>query len=54
MATQFAKVKEAINAAQQMIRGNVCIELEGVEQLVLCAWLLTHHLGVPLVVGPFL
>jgi hypothetical protein len=32
----------------------VCVELEGVEQLVRRAWLLTHHLGVPLVVGPFL
>jgi hypothetical protein len=49
MATQFVKVKEAINAAQQMVRGNVCVELEGVEQLVLHAWLLTHHLAVSLV-----
>jgi len=52
MATQFAKVKEAVNPAQQMVKGNVCVELKGVEQLVLHACLLTHHLGVSLVVDP--
>lgn len=54
MATQFAEVKEAVDAAQQVIRGNMSIEIEGVEQLVLQARLLTHHLGVSLVVDPYL
>jgi hypothetical protein len=46
MATQLVKVKEAINAAQQVIRGNMSIEIEGVEQSVLTPTLSTHHLGV--------
>jgi hypothetical protein len=54
MSAQATKVKEAINAAQQVIRGNVCVELEGVKQSVLTAALSTHHLGVSLVVDSYL
>jgi ribosomal protein L23 len=42
-----AQVKEAIDAAKQMISWNVVIEIEGVEQLVLRHRLPTHHLDNP-------
>ena len=34
---QLAEIEEPIDAAQQMIRGNVIVEVERVEQLVLAA-----------------
>ena len=46
MSAQATKVEEAINAAKKVIRGNVSVEIEGVEQAVLRAALSTHHLGV--------
>ena len=45
MLTEIAEIEEAINAAEQVIRGNVCVEVEGIEQSVLCAALLSHHVA---------
>jgi len=44
---QIVKIEKPINAAQQVIRGNVGFEFEGIKQLVLCAFLLTQHLDLP-------
>jgi len=41
--TQLAKVEEAINSAQQVIRWDMLVEVEGVEKSVLIAALCTHH-----------
>ena len=40
---QLSQMEEPIDAAEQMIRGNVRIQVEGVELSDLCAVLLTHH-----------
>lgn len=52
MSPQFAEVEESINPAQQVIERNVSFEIKRVEQPVLIAALLTHHLDVPLRIGP--
>jgi hypothetical protein len=46
VAAQLAQIKEAIDAAKKMISWNEAIEIEGIEQLVLRACLLTHHLDI--------
>jgi hypothetical protein len=43
--TQASEVKAAINAAQQMILGNVVFEVERIEQPILPTRLSSHHLG---------
>jgi hypothetical protein len=43
MAPQVAEIEETVNPAQQVIRRNVPIEVEGVEESVLIAALCTHH-----------
>ena len=40
---QITQVKKLINATKQVIGWNVIIEIEGVEQLLLSAWLSPHH-----------
>jgi hypothetical protein len=40
---QLAQVKATINPPQQVIRRNVIVELEGVEQRLLPARSLSHH-----------
>jgi hypothetical protein len=42
---QLSQIEKSIDAAEQMIRGNVRIEVEGVEQSVLRAALLSHHVA---------
>jgi hypothetical protein len=44
---QLAKVEEAIDASQQVSAWHVLVEVEGVEELVLPAALLTHHRRAP-------
>jgi protein subunit release factor B len=45
--TQLAEVEEAIDGAQQVTARHVLFEVEGVEELVLSAALLTHHRCAP-------
>jgi hypothetical protein len=40
---QIVQIEEAINAPQQVILGNVVLEVEGVEQLLMAAVALSHH-----------
>ena len=40
---QLRQIEEPIDAAEQMIRGNVRVEVEGIEQSVLVAAVLSHH-----------
>ena len=40
---EIGEIEEPINAAKQMIRGNVCVEVEGIKQSVLVAAVLSHH-----------
>jgi hypothetical protein len=47
MGAQLAEVEEAIDAAQQMAAGDVIVEIERVEESVLAATSLTHHLDAP-------
>jgi hypothetical protein len=44
---QIIEIQKPINAAQQVIRGNVSFEIEEVKQLVLHTRLLPHHIDVP-------
>lgn len=44
---KFAQVESLIDAAQQIILGNVLFEIERVEQPVLPPRLLSHHLDCP-------
>src|SRR5687768_5820498 len=46
--TQLGQIEETINAAQQMIRRHVIVEIEGIEQLLLRAACSTHHRIRPL------
>ena len=39
MLAKFIEIKKSINAAQQMIEGDMVIELEGVEQTFLTTFL---------------
>jgi len=43
LLAQLSQIEEPIDAAEQMIRGNVRVQIERVEQSVLRAVLLTHH-----------
>jgi hypothetical protein len=43
---QLAGVEEAIDATQQVAARDVIVEIEGVEESVLAATSLTHHLDV--------
>ena len=43
VASQLAEIEEVVDPAQQVIRGNVLIEVERVEESVLIAALGTHH-----------
>jgi len=45
---QVAQIKDAVDASQQMVGGNVGLETEGVKQLLLRRPLLSHHRGVTL------
>ena len=49
VAAQLAEVEEAVNAAQQVAARDVIVEIEGVEETVLVATSLTHHLDAPVV-----
>src|SRR5450755_72743 len=49
MAAQLAKLEEAIDATQQVAARNVIVEVEGVEESVLAATSVTHHLDAPVV-----
>ena len=44
---QFTQVKAAVHAAEEMILGNVFVEVEGVKQLVLTARSTSHHHSAP-------
>src|SRR5690348_2867923 len=44
MLVQIAEIKETIDAAKQMVRGNVGVEIETVEQWSLRNFLASHHL----------
>jgi hypothetical protein len=46
MCAQFIEIEVAIDAAQQVIARNVIVDIEGVEESVLAATLLTHHRDV--------
>jgi hypothetical protein len=43
MLTQFPQVKKSVDTAQKEVGWNVVFEVEGVEQLLLTAGLMTHH-----------
>ena len=43
MLAEIGEIEETINAAKQMIRGNVRVEVEGMNQSVLVAAVLSHH-----------
>ena len=43
MLMQLAQIKKAIDAAEQIIGGNVGVEVEAVEQWGLCNFLTSHH-----------
>jgi hypothetical protein len=43
VAPQLTEIEKAVNPAQQVIRWNVLIEVERVEESVLIAALCTHH-----------
>jgi len=45
-AAAVAQIKDAVDASKQMVSRNVGLETEGVEQLLLCRPLLSHHRGV--------
>jgi len=46
---QLAEVEEAIDATQQMAARDVIVEVERVEESVLAATSLTHHVDAPIV-----
>jgi len=43
MLAQISQIEEPIDAAEQVIRRNMRLEVEGVEQSVLSAAVLSHH-----------
>src|SRR5688500_9053595 len=47
MPAQFSQIEELIDTSKQMINRYVCFEIEGVEEPILVASLLTHHPDVP-------
>ena len=49
MVPQLAEIKESIDPAQQVTAGHLIVETEGVEESVLAATSLTHHLDAPIV-----
>jgi len=49
MAAQLAEVEEAIDATQQVTARNLIVEVERVEESILAATSLTHHLDAPVV-----
>jgi hypothetical protein len=49
MVAQLAEIEEAIDATQQVTARNLIVEIEGVEEPVLAATSLTHHLDAPVV-----
>ena len=51
MSAQIIQIENAVDAAKEVIDGNVAIEIEGVEQLIVRTCLLPHHLDVSLAVG---
>jgi hypothetical protein len=42
---QIRQIEVSINTAEQMVRGHMIVEVEGVEQSVLLAAALSHHVG---------
>jgi len=44
---QIGQVKATINTPEQVFLGNNRLKVEGVEQMVLTAWLTPHHLDYP-------
>jgi hypothetical protein len=44
---QGAQIQKLVYASKQMISGYVCFKIEGVEEPILVACLLTHHPDVP-------
>ena len=44
--TKLGEIEESINAAEQMICGDVRVEVEGIKQSVLVAAVLSHHAAV--------
>ena len=44
--SQIAQIEDAVDASQQVVGGNVRLEAEGVEELLLHGTLLSHHRGV--------
>ena len=47
MLAQFSQIQELIDTSEEMINRYVCFKIEGVEQPILVACLLTHHPDVP-------
>jgi hypothetical protein len=47
MLPYFGEIEEAIDAAKQVVRRDMIFEIEGVEQPLLVAALLTHHAQGP-------
>jgi hypothetical protein len=45
MASKIAQIEEPINTTQEVIGGNVVVEIERIKQCTLIAATLTHHLG---------
>lgn len=43
MFAKFVEIEESIDAAQQMVRRDVIVELERIKQSLLTAHLRTHH-----------
>ena len=43
---QICQIEVSINTAEQMVRGHMFVEVEGVKQSVLLAAALSHHAGV--------
>jgi len=48
MSVEVAQIQTAINASQNVARRNVIFEVEGVEQSLLSARLMTHHVDPPM------
>ena len=45
VASKIAQIEEPINTTQEVIGGNVVVEIERIKQCTLIAATLTHHLG---------
>jgi len=44
---QISQIKAVVDATEKVIPRNDGFKIEGVEQIVLTAWLTTHHLDYP-------